>query len=186
MMAGRWFRLLAIAAGAAVFSSVAMAQVKVGIVNLNNAISETAEIKAENAKLEAKYRPRQQEIETLSKELQALQTKLQAGQNTLSQQAYQDLVADGQRKQRQLQRLQEDLQADFNRDRQDILDRIGREMLDVLQKLAAEKGLDVILDTSNALYYKPGLEITHDVTVAYDQAHPVAATATPPAAAPAK
>ena len=154
MTAGRWSRLLTVAAGILVFSSIALAQTKIAIVNLNSAIAQTAQIKVENARLEAKYRPQQQKIEALGKELQALQTKLQQGQNTLSAQAYQELVQDGQRKQTQLQRMQEDLQTDFNRDRQEVLDRIGRQMLDVIHKIAQEKDLDMVVDVFLSRTYR--------------------------------
>jgi outer membrane protein len=32
--------------------------------------------------------------------------------------------------------------------------------------------LDVIIDVSNTVYFKPALDITKDATAAYDKAHP--------------
>jgi outer membrane protein len=80
-------------------------------------------------------------------------------------------------KEKQLRRLGEDLQSDFNQDRTDILGRAGRRMQDVIKKLAQEKGLDVVIDVSNTLYYKPALDITAEATAAYDKAYPVSAAA---------
>ena len=55
----------------------------------------------------------------MQKDLESIQTQLSSGK--LSQQAAADLQVQGTRKQRDAQRISEDLQADFDRDRQDIL-----------------------------------------------------------------
>ena len=90
----------------------ASAQMKVAIINSQLAVIETAEIKKAQAELEAKYKPRQSQIETLQKEIAQLQQQLQAGQGKLAPQAEQDIQVRGQRKQRELTRLGEDLQAE--------------------------------------------------------------------------
>jgi outer membrane protein len=82
------------------------------------------------------------------------------------------LRADGTRKQKQLQRLSDDLQADVNNERQDILGRAGRQMTDVVKKLAEARGLDIVIDITNTLYFKPAFDITADATAAYDKAYP--------------
>ena len=42
----------------------------------------------------------------------------------------------------------------------------------VVKKLAEEKGLDLVVDTSTALYYKEAMDITKDAIAAYDKAYP--------------
>jgi outer membrane protein len=78
----------------------------------------------------------------------------------------------GQRRQRELQRLTEDVQGEVDRERNDILSRTGGRMQTVVQKLAEERGFDVVIDVSNTVYFKPALEITKDATAAYDKAYP--------------
>jgi outer membrane protein len=46
-------------------------------------------------------------------------------------------------------------------------------MQEVVKKLAEEKGLDVVVDTSNTIFYKPSLDITAEAVAAYDKAYPV-------------
>ena len=153
--------------------AIASAQLKVAIINVQSAILDTAEIKKAQGELEARYKPRQQQVEKLQKDLADLQAQVQAGQGKLTPQAEQNLQATGQRKQRELQRLGEDLQADVDRDRNDILQKSGARMTDVVKKLAEERGFDMVVDVTNTIYYKPALEITKDATVAYDKAYPV-------------
>jgi outer membrane protein len=52
-------------------------------------------------------------------------------------------------------------------------------MTEVIKKLAEEKGVDLVIDTSTTLYFKPALDLTNDAIAAYDKAYPV--TAAPPA-----
>ena len=150
---------------------IGAAQSKVAVVNSQKAILETAEIKKAQVDLEAKFKPRQDQMGRLTKELQDIQTQLQSGK--LNQQGEQELTVLGQRKQRELQRLQDDLQADVDRERNDILQRSGTHMQEVVKKLADEKGLDVVIDTSNTIFYKASLDLTAEAVAAYDKAYPV-------------
>ena len=155
-----------------VFSQLASAQVKIGIINLQQAVFDSAEIKKADAQMQATFKPRQDKIETLNKEIAALAQQLQAGQGKLTPQAEADLTSQGQRKQRDLQRLNDDLQADATAYRNDILSKSSQKMNDVVKKIAEEKGLDLVIDTSTALYYKPAMDITKEATAAYDKAYP--------------
>lgn len=150
----------------------ASAQTKVGIINVQNAILDTAEIKKSQLELEARYKPRQQKVETLQRELADLQNKLQTMAGKLTPQAEQEMQVSGQRKQRELQRLTEDLQADVDRERNEILSKSGARMQEVVKKLAEEKGLDVIMDVASTLYFKPTMELTKDAVAAFDKAYP--------------
>ena len=149
----------------------ATAQTKVAVINSQKAVLDTAEIKKAQQELEAKFKPRQDQALKLQKDLQDIQTQLQGGK--LNQAAEQDLTAQGQRKQRELQRIQEDLQADVDRERQEILQRTGQRMQEVVKKLADEKGLDIVIDSSNTVFFKTALEVTAEATAAYDKAYPV-------------
>ena len=148
----------------------AITPAKVAIINAQKAVADTQEIKKAQAALESKYRPREQAIQTLQTQLQTIQQQL--AQPNLAPDREAQLRADGTEKQKQLQRLSEDLQADVNNERQDILGRAGRQMTDVVKKIAEERGLDIVIDITNTLYFKPALEITPEATAAYDKAYP--------------
>ena len=155
-------------------ASFAMAQSKVAIINSQLSVIETAEIKKAQGELEAKFKPRQAEVEKIQKELGDIEAQLQqAQQGKLTPQAAQNLQATGQRRQRELQRLTEDLQADVDRERNEILQRSGARMQEIVRKIAEERGYDVVVDVSNTIYFKPALEITKEATAAYDKTYPV-------------
>src|SRR5713226_5726440 len=102
-------------------AAAAAADTKVAVINLQRAVLESDEIQKASKAMEDKFKPRQQEMERLQREMQAIQQQLQAGAGKLTQQAEADLTAQGQRKQREVQRLNEDLQADVERERNEIL-----------------------------------------------------------------
>jgi outer membrane protein len=169
------FRFLATRAGLlclalAPLATVASAQIKVAVVNVQQAMLDSDELKKASADLEARYKPRQDELQKLQNDLQSIQQQLQS--NKLTPQAAADLQLQGQRKQRDAQRISDDLQAEFDRDRQDILGKAAQRMQDVVKKLAEEKGYDVIVDVSQTIYFKPALDVTKDALAAYNKAYP--------------
>jgi len=164
--------LLAAAAFAPVVSASAqaIAPAKVAIINAQKAVADTGEIKKAQTTLETKYRPRQEAIQALQNQLQTIQQQL--GVQNIAPDREAQLRADGVTKQKELQRLTEDLQSDVNNERQDILGKAGRQMTEVVKKIAEERGIDVVVDTTNTIYFKPALEITTEATTAYDKAYP--------------
>jgi outer membrane protein len=166
---------MAIRAGLLCFALVplaglASAQVKVAVVNVQKALIDSDELKKISADMEAKYKPRQDELTKLQNDLQSIQQQLASGK--LTPQAGADLQAQGTKKQRDAQRLADDLQADVDRDRQDVLAKASNKMAEVVKKLAEEKGYDVVIDVTQAVYFKPALEITSDALAAYNKAYP--------------
>jgi outer membrane protein len=148
----------------------ANAQVKIAVINTQKALLETDDIKKAQLDLEAKFKPRQDQMIKVQKELEDIQAQLQSGK--LNELGTQEINAEGQRKQRELQRMQQDMQEDVQRERTEILERAGSRMQQVVKKLADEKGLDIVVDSANTLFFKPSFEITADATAAYNKAYP--------------
>lgn len=155
------------------FGGIALtAQQKVAIIDVQRAILETSEIKKAQADLEAKYKPRQDEFDAAQKEMAALQNQLDSQAASLTPAQGAELQGKLQMAQRRAQRMQEDLQASIGRDRDAILGQVGQRMQAVVTKIASAKDLDVLIDVSNAVYFKPALDITTEAVTAYDKAHP--------------
>jgi outer membrane protein len=154
------------------FSVPAMAQAKVGVVSLQKAILETAEIKKASNDMQAKYKKRQDDLDKAQRELADIQAQLQGAQGKLSAAGEADLQARGGRKEREVKRLDEDLRGDVERDRNEVLSRAQTRMLEVVKRVSDEKGLDIIVEATALVTFKPALDITSDVIAAYDKAYP--------------
>src|SRR5690242_12496721 len=129
-----------------VFGQIAAAQAKVAVINLQKAVMESAEIKAASAAMEARYKPRVTQIEQLDKEIAAIAQNLQSNAGKLTPQAESDLNAQGTKKQRDVQRMRDDLNADVERERNEILQKSALKMTDVLKKMSEDKGYDIVID----------------------------------------
>jgi outer membrane protein len=164
---------------------------KIAVINVRQAIVTTSEGKQASAELQAQFAARQTELENLNKQITDLRQRLSAGQATLSQDEQARLTRQGELLARQLQRKQDEYQEDVNASQGDVIDKIGRKMIDVLDRYARENGYVVILDSSAQntpiLYASNQIDVTQDIIRLYDQAYPLkAGSATPkPASRPA-
>ncbi len=158
---------------------------KVGVISIRQAIVTTAEGKLASAELQSKFASRQNEIENLNKQISDLQQRLQAGANKLSPEEEARLRQQGQRLTQRLDRMNTEDQEDVNAEQSDVIDRIGRKMVDVLDRYSRENGYVVVLDSSAQntpiLFASTQIDVTQDIVRLYDQAYPVKAGAATPA-----
>jgi outer membrane protein len=185
----KMFRMTALAATVLVGTVAAYAQAapataaaeKLGVLSIRQAIASTAEGKQASAELQSKFAARQSELDGLNKQINDIRTRLQAGQNTLSQEEQARLTRQGEALAKQLQRKQEDFQEDVNSAQQEVIDGIGRKMMDVLDRYARENGYSAVFDTSAQtspiLYASNKVDLTQEIIKLYDQAYPVKAAA---------
>jgi outer membrane protein len=159
---------------------------KVGVLNVQAAIAGTAEGKQASAELQSQFAPRQAEIQNLQKQIEDLQTRMRTTANTLSDDEKARHAREYDQLTRMLQRKNQDFQDDGNEAQQEVVNRIGRKLMDVVDKYAKDNGYSVILDTSSqqtpVIYATNQIDVTQDIIRLYDQAYPVkagAATATP-------
>jgi len=155
---------------------------KVGVINVRQAIVTTSEGKQASAELQSQFAARQTELENLNKQINDLKQRLSAGQATLSQEEVARLTRQGELLARQMQRKQDEYQEDVNASQGDVIDKIGRKMIDVLDRYARENGYIVILDSSAQntpiLYASNQIDVTQDIIRLYDQAYPLKAGST--------
>src|SRR5271156_1245845 len=175
-------------------ASAAAAPGRVGVINVQVAITSTAEGKQAAAELQSKFAPRQTELDNMRKQLDDLQTRLRTGQTTLSDDEKARLAREGDVLTRSYQRKQQEAQDDFNDEQQDVVNRIGRKMMEILDKYSKENGYSIIFDTSAqqtpVVFAANQIDVTQDIIRLYDQTNPVKSgvssggAATPKPAAP--
>ncbi len=157
---------------------------KVAVVRMLDAIAATAEGKQASAEIQSQFAPRTAEIDGIRKQIDDIDKKLQAGANTLSEEEKARMQRQGEMLQHKLQRTQDEVQEEINATRADTIDRLGKRMLDVVNRFATENGYGVVIDASNqqsmmVLYASKQVDITDGVVKLYDQQYPVHATAAP-------
>jgi outer membrane protein len=159
---------------------------KVAVINVQVAITSTAEGKQASAELQSQFAPRNSELENMRKQIEDLQNRLRTGATTLSDDEKARLSRQGDQLTRTFQRKQQEMQDDANEAQQEVVNRIGRKMLEVLDRYSKENGYGVVIDVSAqntpVIYNAAQIDITQHIIKLYDQAYPVKGSA---AAAPA-
>jgi outer membrane protein len=158
---------------------------KIGVINIRQAIAGTAEGKQAGAELQSQFAPRQNELEGMNKQISDIRQRLDASQGKLSQEEQSRLTRQGELLTRQLQRKQDEYQEDVNAAQGEVFDRIGRKMVDVLDRYARENSFVAVFDSSAQntpiLFASTNIDITQDIVRLYDGAYPVKAGAAPAA-----
>ena len=158
---------------------------KIGVVNIQQAISECAEGKKEVDALQQKFNPKQTELKNMSDEVEGLKKQYQAQSDKLSDDEKSSRAKVIDTKQKSLQRNFEDAQAEFQQAEQEVINRIGTKMVTVLEKYAAANGYAVVLDVSNpqtspVLWATQASVITKELVDAYDKENPAGVSAPAP------
>jgi outer membrane protein len=112
----------------------AAAPLKFGVINVQAAVQSTAEGKLAGAELQSEFTPRQTELQNMQKQISDDEARLRAGQTTLSDDEKARLSREYDTLNRSFQRKTQDAQDDFNQAQQDVLNRIGRKLIDVIEK----------------------------------------------------
>jgi outer membrane protein len=146
----------------------------IGIVNIQGAIDATAEGKQAATDLQAQFAPREQELESLNKQVNDLQQRLSSASLTDAERGR--LTAQGTRLAQRLERKNTEYQEDLNAARGEIVNQIGRKMIDTLNRYAQDGNFTVILDSSSQnspiLFAAKTADITPEVIRLYNEAHP--------------
>jgi outer membrane protein len=175
--------------------SVAMlAQGKIGVINIQQAILSTRDGQKAAADLQTKFDPKRKDLQAKQEKLQQLNNQLKGMSPATSEAARASLQRELETSQKSFQRDQEDAQAEFEQEQGRLLNEIGARMMQVLEKYSRDNGYVLVLDVSTqqspVLYMSNTIEVTNDVVLLYDKNAPssIGAPATPmasPAKAPA-
>lgn len=160
---------------------------KIVTINIQDAILACNEGQRDFEALNKKLEPKQTELKSMNDEVESLKKQLNTGGDKLSEDARGNLVKQIEQKQKALERAVQDARDDAQTQQQEIGNRILQKMGPVIIKYAADKGLGLIVDTSNpwpngpVLWAAPSVDITKAIVDAYNLQSGVPAPARPAA-----
>lgn len=136
-------------------------EVKVGFVNSERIMRDSAPAKSASAKLEAEFSKREKELNDMQNRLKAMSDKLEKDMPVLSE-------SDRIKRQRELADYGQDFQSKGRRYREDLMQRRNEEMASVLDRInkvinniAQSEKYDLIVQ--DAVYFSPRVDITDKV-----------------------
>ena len=129
-----------------VLANTAAAQTKVGLIDISRAVLSTSQGKSDLEALDKKFEPRKTELLKQGTDLQALQKQLAEDGAKLSDDARAATLKTLEHKQLDLQHAAENAQADYDRERSEIIGRILKKMAPVIDKYGRDNGYAIIFD----------------------------------------
>jgi outer membrane protein len=146
---------------------------KIAVVNPPRIFQESMEGKVALARVNALTQKKQNEGTEKNKQLQANQQKLQTSGTLLSDAARTALEKEIEKEQVDIQRFQQDAQAEINELQQEVQNDFVRKLTPILAQVGAEKGLHMIIQAdAGVAWIEPGLDITNDVIKKLDATKP--------------
>jgi len=177
--------------GAAPATGAPTGTVKVGIIDIQQAIIGTNEGARDFETLQKKFEPKRNELAGLNTEIENLKKQLNTQGDKMNEDARANLVKSIETKQKSLQRSAEDAQNDYQQQQNEIAQRILQKMAPVIDKYAKANGYGLLFDSSNPwpqgplLWATSGVDITKTIVDAYNAQSGVAPAIAPkPAGAP--
>ena len=163
---------------------------KVGTINIQDAIFGSNEGRRDMDVLQKKFDPKQTELKSQNDELEALKKQLNTQASSLNEDALATLKKQIESKQKVFDRAVQDAQEDFGNQQQEIATRILSKMAPMIVKFSQDNGFGLIVDTSKPWPQSPVLwwnqdavDITKPVVDAYNLQSGVPAPAATGAAA---
>lgn len=144
------------------FSAVAHANVKIGFVNAAKIMESAPQVDAANKRLEQEFAPKQRRITALRDELRRLDENLAKDGAIMSEDKRRDLERDIIAKRRELQRYQDEFREDYNIRRNEELDKLQKQIIEVIQRLARNERYDMIL-SDGVVWASDSVDITEKV-----------------------
>jgi outer membrane protein len=159
--------------------------VKVGIIDIQQAIIATNEGARDFEALQKKFEPKRNELSGLNTEIEGLKKQLSTQGDKMNEEARATLMKQIESKQKVLQRTGEDAQNDYQQQQNEVAQRILQKMAPVIDKFAKSNGYGLLFDSSNPwpqgplLWATAGVDLTKTIVDAYNAQSGVAPPAKP-------
>jgi outer membrane protein len=181
--------MVAIAAVASL-APVVEAQVRLGVVDTQRAVMETEDGLRAQATLKKHFDQRQRDLDAKQNQLQKEREDIEKQRDVLSKAALANRVEKWQREMVQLQTVFVEYNKELQKKQNELTQPIFQKAMNIIRRLATQKGFDVVIDKQAVPYHRSDLDLTDQVITLYNQGEggePTAAPAKAPAAkAPAK
>lgn len=136
---------------------------EVGILDVEKIVKESEAMRDIQAKVSKKQEEYQKEVETKQKTLEDEQKRIEGKKNVLSKEAMEKEVLGFEKKVDDLKTFVDRKQNSLKKASLDSMSKVNDEIKIIIESIAKEKSLDVIVPASQALYYKDQLDISAEV-----------------------
>jgi outer membrane protein len=152
---------------------------KIAFVNTGIFQEQIAEFKSRVEALNRQFEPRVRELQSKGERVAALENTLKTQGGVLPPAKLAETNEQLEREQREFKRKQEDLEADGNKAKEQLLGPIREKLSKFVEAYTQKRGITMLIDLANAIqsntlvWYDPRADITQDFVTEYNKANPV-------------
>lgn len=152
-------------------SAMAHAEVKIGVVDMQKAIQATSAGKKAKSELEGEFNKKKKELEKKEADLKKMGEDLERKKSVLSEEVFHKKQAEFQEEMMKYQQVVGKSQAEIQKKERDLTAPIIEKMRKMLDKVAAEKDLTVVLEKTeqSVLWNKKEADVTDDLVKAFEK-----------------
>lgn len=159
-------KVFKIAIAATLLFSVSMtsfaANLKIGVVNIAKVMEEAPQAEKARTDMQKEFAPRERELVGLQKSIRSLEEKLARNGAIMSESERGKMERDILSKKRDFQRDQEAFRDDITFKRNEILERLQRDLIGIIQDYAKREKFDVLL-AEGVVYMSQSVDVTEQV-----------------------
>lgn len=142
--------------------SLALAQVKVGFVNISKVLDKAPQAETARERIEKEFAPRDRELLEQQKEIRSMEDKLVKNGAVMSASERQRQESEIRSLKREIRRLQDEFREDLNLRRSQELSKLQRKVTEVIQEMAKAENYDLIV-TDGVIFAGERVDITDRV-----------------------
>ncbi len=151
------------------FSSQALADAKIAVIDTQRAIMETEDGLRAQATLKKLFDKRQHELDKKQVDLQKEREDIEKQRDVLSKGALQKRVEKWQREMMQLQTVFVEYNKELQKKQNELTSPIFSKAMNIIRRLASQDGFDLVVDKQAVPYVRSDLDLTDRVIQAYNQ-----------------
>ena len=151
---------------------------KTAIINSQKAFETSVEGRKVLGQMQDRENKIKADLQKLDDSIRLLENKLSTGRLTMTNEALMGIQADIDKKTTERKRYEEDAAREAQQFSANLVQKIRSEMVTIIENLAKERGLELVLDVaqSGVVTFSPTIDITDEIIRRYDQSKAV----TPP------
>lgn len=146
----------------------AVAETRIGVVDVQHAVMQTEDGIRAQATLKKLFDRRQQELDGKQTELQRAREDIERQSRVLSREALQKRMEDWQRQMVELQTVFVDYNKELQKKQGELTGPVIKKMMGIVGRLAKKSGYEIILDKQAAPYVRADLDLTEQVVQLYN------------------
>jgi len=161
---------IALALGVVALAGSAAAELKIGVVDLQRALNESAAGKKAKDQFKVEVDRMQDSLKREKDSLDRMKDDLEKKSAVVKEEQRKTMADDFERKRRDLRRKLEDSDAELRKKDSELTSGILKEIAGVIQEIGEREGYTLIFETSSAavLYGSKSIDITEEVIKAFD------------------